>query len=202
VSVRAVFFDVGETLLDEERAWRVVAESVGVRPHVLWAALGTVIAGGRQHHEVWKLVGVDPPAAGIYALEASDLYPDALPCLRRCRAAGLLVGIAGNQPTAVEAVLREAGVTADVVASSATWGVEKPDPAFFERIVEASGCRPQEIAYVGDRGDNDVRPAAAAGMIAVHLRRGPWGLLQPSPAAATLVIDDLGVLPQRLASVG
>jgi hypothetical protein len=29
--------------------------------------------------------------------------------------------------------------------------------------------------------DNDVRPALAAGMAAVHLRRGPWGMLQPTP---------------------
>ena len=39
------------------------------------------------------------------------------------------------------------------------------------------------IAYVGDRADNDVGPAIAAGMVGVHIRRGPWGHLQEPPPA-------------------
>ena len=38
-----------------------------------------------------------------------------------------------------------------------------------------------DVAYVGDRPDNDVRPAAAAGMRAVWIRRGPWGIIEPEP---------------------
>jgi FMN phosphatase YigB (HAD superfamily) len=30
---------------------------------------------------------------------------------------------------------------------------------------------------VGDRLDNDIRPALAAGMVAVFLRRDPWGYI-------------------------
>jgi FMN phosphatase YigB (HAD superfamily) len=99
-------------------------------------------------------------------------------------------------------MLHEAGAPADVVASSASWGVEKPDPRFFARIVAESGFLPAEIAYVGDRVDNDVIPAAEAGMVAIHLRRGPWGLLQRPDPRATLVVDDLAGLPDRLASLG
>ena len=34
--------------------------------------------------------------------------------------------------------------------------------------------------------DNDILPAAAAGMFTVHLRRGPWGIIQAAwPEAAT-----------------
>ena len=39
--------------------------------------------------------------------------------------------------------------------------------------------RPSEIAYVGDRVDFDVLPAAAAGMFTVHLRRGPGASSRP-----------------------
>ena len=57
-------------------------------------------------------------------------------------------------------------------------GVAKPDPAFFARTLELIGSPPPaDVAYVGDRVDNDVRPSAAAGMRAVWIRRGPWGLL-------------------------
>ena len=75
----------------------------------------------------------------------------------------------------------------DFVASSADWGVEKPSPEFFVRVVEASGCRPEQIAYVGDRVDNDVVPSQAAGLRAVHVRRGPWGLLHEPPEGTTQV---------------
>jgi FMN phosphatase YigB (HAD superfamily) len=85
----------------------------------------------------------------------------------------------------------------DVIGSSATWGVEKPDGAFFERIVAVADSPPEEIAYVGDRVDNDVEPALAAGMVAVHVRRGPWGHLFGAPREAVRV-RNLAELPAAL----
>ena len=84
-------------------------------------------------------------------------------------------------------------------------GVEKPNPAFFERVAAALDLEPRAIAYVGDRIDNDVRPAAAAGMRAIFIRRGPWAFLQavdgpPPEAAAT--IDSLLELPEIVARLG
>ncbi|MCZ7588567.1 MAG: hypothetical protein M5U27_06850 [Gaiella sp.] len=32
MTIRAVFFDVGETLVDEERIWREVARAAALRP--------------------------------------------------------------------------------------------------------------------------------------------------------------------------
>ena len=87
------------------------------------------------------------------------------------------------------------------VASSARWGVEKPDLGFFRLISEELGIEPARIAYVGDRLDNDVLPAKAIGMRAVFIRRGPWGYLhsrRPEAAAADLRIDDLGSLVPAL----
>jgi FMN phosphatase YigB (HAD superfamily) len=51
---------------------------------------------------------------------------------------------------------------------------------------------------VGDRVDNDVAPAIAAGMTGVHIRRGPWGYLQEPPADA-IRIASLDELPEVLA---
>jgi HAD superfamily hydrolase (TIGR01549 family) len=199
--VKAVFFDVGETLVDEERWWRAFAERSDLQPHVVWAALGVTIARGEEHDELWRHLGIDRPTGSEdleYRLE--DLYPDAVPCLEAVRALGLRVGIVGNQTEALERWAREAALPADVVSSSATLGVRKPDPRFFERILELAGCAAGELAYVGDRVDNDVVPALAAGMVAVHVRRGPWGRLQKAPASA-LTIDSLDALPDALASL-
>jgi hypothetical protein len=37
--------------------------------------------------------------------------------------------------------------------------------------------------------------------VAVHVRRGPWGMLQPTPPEATAGIDDLASLTDALASL-
>jgi FMN phosphatase YigB (HAD superfamily) len=197
--VRAVFFDVGETLVDEERLWREVALAAGLRPHVVWAALGATIAHGEEHSTLWERLGVVRPA-GVWEripFDDSDLYPDAIPCLEVLRADGLFVGVAGNQSATMEAWAR-ATLPADVVASSDSLGAHKPDPAFFGRIVALAGREAGEVAYVGDRVDNDVVAARAAGLVAVHLRRGPWGLLQPTPEGVP-GIDSLTDLRSMLA---
>ena len=175
-AVRAVVFDVGETLVDETRAWAVLADQAGVTRLTLFAALGALIERGRDHREVWDLLGVERPGGGG-RIEAADFYPDALACLKAARGAGYRVGVAGNQPAAAEAALAEMGLPVDLIASSARWGVEKPSPAFFACICAELGLVPAQVAYVGDRVDYDVLPAKAAGMFAVFVRRGPWGYL-------------------------
>jgi FMN phosphatase YigB (HAD superfamily) len=151
-------------------------------------------ARGEHHGKVWEILGVDPPSAGW---RADDLYSDALACLARLRALGLRVGTVGNTPADAESLFRE---HVDFVGSSARWGVEKPSAAFFTRVVEEARAEAEEIAYVGDRVDNDVRPALAAGMTGVHIRRGPWGHLHDPPPAAVR-IRTLDELPEAIASL-
>ena len=189
--VRVVVFDVGETLVDETNMWTRVAAAGGVTPFTLMAGLGATIALGRHHDDVWELLGIGHPA-GTWTMD--DWYPDALPCLERLRSAGYRICASGNTPSVVEQDLR---AHLDAVGSSESWGVHKPDPAFFARVVELAGVEPGKIAYVGDRVDNDVGPAIAAGMIGVHIRRGPWGYLQEPPAGA-IRIASLDELPAAL----
>jgi FMN phosphatase YigB (HAD superfamily) len=178
VVVKAVVFDVGETLVDETRNWEAVADAWGVPRFTLMALVGYAIARGESHRKVREWLDIDVPP-----LERSfdELYPDAEPCLRRCADASLFVGVVGNM-----GVVHEAGIPTfvDFVASSERWGVEKPSPAFFERIVAETGRAPHEVAYVGDLVHNDIVPALAAGMVAVHIRRGPWGYVQEPPPEA------------------
>lgn len=137
-----------------------------------------------------------------YVIEARDFYPDALSCLAALRSQGLVVGIAGNQPEAAESALLACGVTADFIASSARWGIEKPSPCFFERIVAITGLAPAAIAYVGDRLDNDILPARTAGMAAILLDLGPWAMahaIDPDRARATATVAHLAALPGLIA---
>ena len=210
---RAVFFDVGETLISEQRVWTDWAHWLGVAPVTFAAALGAVIERRGHHLEVFRVFrddSFDVEAERVALLaagrgvdfDASDLYPDALECLRRLKDEGYAVGVVGNQPADVtESLFGALEVRLDLVASSAAWGVEKPDPAFFTRLAEVAGLEPRDIAYVGDRVDNDVLPAKAAGMTAVFLRRGPWGHIHaawPEADAADIRLDTLAALPGEL----
>ena len=212
--IRLVVFDVGETLVDESRMWGEWADWLGVTRLTFFAALGAVIARKQHHNQVYPLVrpGIDlarerasrQSHGGLTRIEARDLYPDAAPTLRRLRDAGFKIGLAGNQPADAEAEIRALGLAVDFVASSARWGVEKPDPAFFERIVTESRFAPDQIAYVGDRLDNDVLPAVAMGMTGVFVRRGPWGVIQatwPEVARADLRLENLEELPNALVKI-
>jgi HAD superfamily hydrolase (TIGR01549 family) len=203
MAITAVFFDVGETLVDEERWWRQLCECAGLQPHVVWAALGVTIARGEEHDTLWSHLGCERPDGWWEDLsyDLADLYPDAVPCLEEMRALGLRVGIVGNQTEALERWARESALPADVISSSASLGVRKPDSRFFAEVVRLAGAaQPSEVAYVGDRVDNDVLPALAAGLVAVHLRRGPWGRLQKTPDSVP-AIDSLAELARTLASL-
>jgi HAD superfamily hydrolase (TIGR01509 family) len=193
--VKAVVFDLGETLIDERRHWAVVAEAAGVEPERMWSALGDVAARRVHHTQVYDDLGVEPPVVDD-EWQASDLYPDAVACLSRLRDAGYLVGVAANQHAHADEFCRRL-FPFDLIGISALWGVDKPAPAFFERVAAALPCRAEEIAYVGDRVDNDVEPALAAGMVAVHLKRGPWGRAHESPSAA-IAVESLDELPAAL----
>jgi FMN phosphatase YigB (HAD superfamily) len=191
--VKAVFFDVGETLVDETRLWTEVADEAGVPRFTFLGVLGGLAARREHHRRVFDVLGIEPREGPGFS--EADFYPDALPALERLRRAGYLVGAVGNTSEQTEGLL--AGLV-DVVGSSARWGVEKPASAFFERLVRESGCAPSEVAYVGDRIDNDVRPAAQAGLVAVHIRRGPWGYLHDGGEAAAVQISSLAELPGAL----
>ena len=212
MTLKAVVFDVGETIVDETRAWSAWADWLGIPRLTFLAVCGAVIARDipdfREPFRIFR-PGMDlsdelrkREIAGVGdAITADDLYPDAAECLRTLHEAGYRIGVVGNQPARAEAALAGLGLPIDLVASSATWGVEKPDLRFFERIAAELALPAGEIAYVGDRLDNDVRPAAAAGMRAIFIRRGPWAWIQQptgSPPEATVTVESLAELPGAL----
>jgi HAD superfamily hydrolase (TIGR01509 family) len=199
-AIRAVVFDVGETLVDETPAWSSHADTAGLTRLTLFAALGALIERGEDHRHVWELLGVDAPT-DVPEIAATDLYPDVIPCLRALAAGGLSIGLAGNQPDRSEPALAALGLPISFTASSARWGVEKPRPEFFERVIAEADVPAHQIAYVGDRLDNDVLPARRAGMFAVFIRRGPWGYLhahRQDVSQADATIDTLAELPALL----
>src|SRR4029079_10110889 len=103
-----------------------------------------------------ELLGIEQPA-GTWVMD--DWYIDALPCIARLRAVGYGVYASWNVPAFTE---DELWPRFEEVASAERWGVWKPEPEFFARVVDLAGVAAAKIAYVGDRVDNDVAPAIAA----------------------------------------
>lgn len=102
-----------------------------------------------------------------------------------------------------DAALAGAGLTEvfHAVIQSHTLGAAKPDPAFFQAVVAASGgLDPHQVMYVGDQLGKDVIAAGAAGLRAALV--APTGSLrhgQRLPAAARRihhVHDLLALLPE------
>ena len=206
--IRAVWFDVGEVLINETREYGAWADWLGIPRHTFSAMFGAVIARGEDYRQVFQYFRSDfdldterqarlDAGLGEY-LNGNDLYPDVRPCLQTLQDTGYFVGIAGNQTTRAGRFLRELNLPCDILATSDEWGVTKPDVAFFSKLIAVSGHQPDEIAYVGDRLDNDLLPATAAGLHTIFVKRGPWGYITYKRGTASLEIDSLTELPDAL----
>jgi FMN phosphatase YigB (HAD superfamily) len=203
-----VCLDVGETLIDETRVWSTWADELGIPRLTFMAALGAVIERGGQHQDVFGVFGIDDWRAHLPSVEAAyggfreeDLYADARRSIGGLEERGYGVAIAANQPAVRAGELRALAIAPDVMAMSDAIGVAKPAPGFFARALELMGHpAPADVAYAGDRIDNDVVPAAAAGMRGVWVRRGPWGVIQrPDPGTPpALTVKTLDELVQRI----
>ncbi|MFC1410006.1 HAD family hydrolase [Streptacidiphilus sp. N1-12] len=192
--IRAVVFDVGETITSDRRFWADWADWLDAPAYTVAALVGAVVAQGRDNADALRLIRPGLDVAAEYAvreasgrgerLEEEDLYPDVREGLQALQNAGYWVGVVGNQTARAAELLRALGLPVNAVATSGEWGVAKPAPAFFARLSQWSGCAPEQIVHVGDHPANDVVPARAAGMRTVHLRRGPWGYLWADSAGA------------------
>nr|WSX51326.1 HAD family hydrolase [Streptomyces sp. NBC_00974] len=212
--IRTVVLDVGETLTRDDRYWGCWADWLGVPRHTLSALVGAVVIDGRDNSDALRLLrpGIDVQAE--YAareaagrgeqLDETDLYDDVRPSLHALRAAGVRVVVAGNQSPKAGTLLRALDLPADLVATSGEWGVAKPEPGFFAKVLEVSGAPARQTLYVGDHPTHDLAPARAAGLRTAHVRRGPWGCWWADEVrerrSADYSIDSLAELPELVAA--
>ncbi|MFE7441731.1 HAD family hydrolase [Streptomyces chartreusis] len=212
--IETVVLDVGETITRDDRYWHSWADWLGVPRHTLSALVGAVVAQGRDNADAIRLARPGVDVAAEYhareaagrgeALDESDLYDDVRPALSRLRQLGARVIIAGNQTSRAGDLLRDLDLPADLIVTSGDWGVAKPHPEFFQRVLEVAQAAPERTLYGGDHPANDIFPAKAAGLRVAHLRRGPWGHLWADDpevvAAADWRIDSLTQLASTVAN--
>ncbi|MFI6249067.1 HAD family hydrolase [Streptomyces sp. NPDC051016] len=206
--LETIVFDVGETITRDDRYWASWADWLDVPRHTMSALVGAVVAQGHDNAEAVRLVRPGIDIAAEYAareaagrgehLDETDVYDDVRPALSALRERGIRTVIAGNQTARAGQLLRALDLPVDLIVTSEEWGVAKPQPEFFQRVLDVAQAAADRTLYVGDHPANDVHPAKAAGLRAAHLRRGPWGYLWAADpdvkAAADWSIDHLGEL--------
>ena len=129
----------------------------------------------------------------IGALEFTA-YPDAPPALRELRERGLRLVVASNWDCALPGWLEPIGILelVDGVVTSAEVGAPKPSTRVFERALQVAGVEPGEAVHVGDRVENDLEGAAAAGVRGILMRR------DGAPLPGVEAIGSLRELPALL----
>ena len=160
-------------------------------PEVQWPRIvGAVLPGCTQLDAAEQS---DFILAGQALSRGLGLMPGAVDLLREWHQAGIPLGIASNAQAytrrELDAALGPAGLdmaifAPDLVLWSWQLGFSKPDPYFFQTLLArlaARGFDPGQVLMVGDRADNDMSPARAAGMMTWHLHAqgdGDWAALQ------------------------
>lgn len=150
---------------------------------------GDFRCSAEEMHERWvELNGAIFRAVGVdgNARELSDemerrfnsgrytqAYEDALPALERLADEGYRLGVISNGTPGVAHCLELASITERVefVLVSALVGWEKPAPRIFRMGLERLGLAPEEVVFIGDHIDVDVRGSRAAGMRPVMIDR-------------------------------
>jgi phosphoglycolate phosphatase-like HAD superfamily hydrolase len=107
----------------------------------------------------------------------------------------------------IEVVVFDVGET--LVGESRAWTLEAERAGvapltFFAQVETAAAVGAERIAHDGDRVDDDVLPARAAGMFSVHIRRGPLGHIHAGrvdAARADARVTRMDEIPGLLASL-
>ena len=94
---------------------------------------------------------------------------DVVAALERLSSLGISLAIASNANGVLQRMFERVGLTRffHAICDSCVEGVEKPDPRFFQIVLERSGGRPETTLHVGDLYHVDVVGARRAGLQAM-----------------------------------
>ncbi len=152
---------------------------------------------------------VDPDELSELAKEQADytvasLYPDAKPTLAAL-ASRYKLGVVVNPRRAHTEALQRDGLMQyfAVVTNPEQVDTKTPDARMWRRALEETGVPADRAVHVGNRIDNDVRPANRAGLQTIWLLRGE---APPSPTVEQLTEPDAIVttfsgVPNALVSI-
>ena len=128
-------------------------------------------------------------ARSHFQVPAASMYPDARPTLAAL-ATKYKLGVVANPSEQHIAALKRDGLMQyfDVVVYPEQVDLARtPSPRMWKRALEETGVQADRAVHVGNRMDNDIRPAKQAGLHTVWLLRGE---APPSPTIEQLAEPD------------
>lgn len=210
---RAILFDLDNTLIDRQAAFRRYATDF-CRRHLQFLntsgqeqAVSEFLAaddwGYRPRDEFTRWVSQRFPEARLAASEIWDDCCHHLPLfvepdvqvqemLARLSGRFQLLVVTNGSISNQQKKLRRAQLTNHLQAAiiSEEVGVEKPHPAIFERALSIAGCEADEALFVGDNPVTDIAGAKRAGLNACWVSLGrcyPHLVTQPDRILASLL---------------
>ena len=184
-----IFFDIGSTLVDEEAAY-----AHRIRDMIRGTSVSFEQFAQKRVEFAKAGYDGDKKAIEYFGLNKTPWHSeDEVPfedcgrTLSALQSKGYRLGVIANQVPGAKARLDAWGLGQyfPVVASSAEIGLSKPDPGIFLRALEMANCNPKNAVMVGDRLDNDIRPAKQLGMRTIRIRKGIAAFNEPSCEAET-----------------
>jgi putative hydrolase of the HAD superfamily len=221
-TIRAIVFDLDETLYDEahyvESGLAAVAKELASNSGFEVSTLLKVMqedirlnGRGTAFNAALKALGqLDTPDAiantlAVYRNHLPDiqLFPDAKALLQFLAVnmpqlkTGLVTdGLPRMQKNKVQALSLD--LAFNTICYCWELDAPKPSPKGFEQVVNTIGCKPNECIMVGDRVDNDMAPAKALGMFTVRVVRGRYADQPSPPDLVDISLPDLYSLPDLL----
>jgi HAD superfamily hydrolase (TIGR01549 family) len=212
---RWLFFDMGNTLVSEEAstACRTQRIAEAFSRHGLSHSIDDIALRYREASEEFAsrlgptaiekltddlelrtMIAAEAP----YPREMEVPFDGAIDALR-VLAPRYKIGIIANQSPGSEERLTRWGLMPfiSVCIASAEIGIEKPDPAIFDLALREAGCPASDAVMVGDRLDNDIRPARLLGWKTVRVLQGPGRFQVPRDSLdeADLTVSQVKLLP-------
>lgn len=192
-----LFFDLGDTLVDNTKTWLSMIEQLRLvllesgrvlSLDELMALFEQVSAeyARKPFAEAQRRLGLDVSqqerveARTHWRHDLEEIIPGALELLDAVHDRYSL-GVIANQTPGSEERCRKMGLGHyfSVHVASAEFGTGKPDARIFQAALDMARCPPEKAVMIGDRIDNDIRPAKMLGMQTIRLVRGCQRLQQP-----------------------
>ena len=176
MKVKWLFFDVGTTLVDEEKAY-------DYRVYEMIQGTNITFEEFNSKRIEFATQGLDGNSAAIKELglkkspwpsEKEILYDDTIELLEYLKSKRYKLGIIANQKQGLKNRLEKFGVLKyfDIVLASEEVGVSKPNRKIFELALSKVNCKANECFMIGDRLDNDIVPANQIGIKTIWIRQG------------------------------
>jgi HAD superfamily hydrolase (TIGR01509 family) len=188
--VRWLFFDLGNTLVSEEAAALCRIQ----RMADALARYGRSYSNEEVRsafEDAWKRFAPRPVTSVIetfvgdpairravamevpYPKELEVLY-DGVEDVLRTLAASYQIGVIANQSVSSTERLSNWGLMKYISTClcSSEFNMEKPDPAIFKLALDRAGCAASQAVMIGDRIDNDIRPAKLLGWKTIRVLQG------------------------------